>query len=680
MDDTTATRRDDGPTATVRVAALLASCVLAMGTAVASRAQEAPYNSSEISHFFQSGQLYADVWGDGNFAYAAHHLQRVVDILDITDPQNPVLAATYDSGVVGASAQDVKVAGGLMFVGLESVSPGCQIVDVRDPYAPVKLTDVSVLPGVHNVFYDQGWLYLVDSSQTLIDIVDLRDYDPDDPPAEIDTSFWRITGVGGTLVHDITVQDGRLYASAWDSLRVYDVSDVANELPPFLGSAPGASVHAAWPTDDGRFLVVSEEHSVSGLTLYEVFDEGDSVTLEVRDYFFLSSLRAGSVHNPLVDGYRVYASWYASGIQVLEIDPDTATWSLVASFDTSPADGDDSIFAGCWGVYPFLSPDRVLASDRMTGLWVVDVKPNVLRFKYPEGLPRTVEPDVAAAIVVEVAEVGAPPLSSTVTRHAAVDGGPPSDQTLTDQGAGVYAGTLPAAACGSVLELSFSAENTLGTPFADPPPGAPVPSFRVDVATGIVPVFADDFELDMGWTVADVGVSSGAWERGDPRGTGAQPENDASGEGDGACFFTGQGAVGGSIGSADLDGGPTILTSPEIDLSAGGGIVSYSFWLFNDDETDDLVVEVSANGTDWVEARRYDGLLGGWREDRFDTADFVAPSAQTQVRFVIVDGLGASVTEAAIDSFSAYQLSCAVPIFLDGFESGNTSAWSAVTP
>ncbi len=654
-------------------------------TSGASFAQDAPFNATGVSTFNQAGQSYADVWGDGDFAYLAHFGQRVVDIIDISDPQNPVLAATYDTNVVSASAQDVKVHDGLMFVGMESVSPGCQIVDVRDPYAPVHLTDVTVLAGVHNVFYDEGWLYLVDSSQPLIDIVDLRTYDPDNPPAVISTRQWRMTGVG-SFVHDITVKNGRLYASAWNTQRVYDVSDVANTLPPLLGTAPGASVHASWPTDDGRFLVVTEERSGSGMTLYEVVPfaplrgdlpaEGDGVTLAVRDYHFLSDLRAGSVHNVLIDGYTVYVSWYAAGVQVFEIDPDTATLHLVASFDTSAADGDDSIFAGNWGVYPFLSPDRVLASDGGTGMWVIDV--NAMRFKYPSGLPWTVAPEVAAPIEVEISVVGAPALASSVASHAAVDGGAPVDQTLSDQGDGLFTGTLPAAACGSVIDVSFSADNTLGTTFVDPP-AAPGATYRVDVALTTATVFEDDFELDLGWTVENTALDSGAWERGDPLGTGAQPENDATGAGDGSCFFTEQGPAGGSSGAADIDGGPTVLTSPELDFSAGGGIVSYSYWLFNNDETDALVVEISNDGTNWIEARRYDGVgnLGGWREERFDTADFVASGDQIQVRFSVADNPNDSVTEAAIDNFNAYRLICEPSIFTDGFESGNTTAWSS---
>ncbi len=669
-----------------RLAILALALAMASG---ASFAQEAPFNASLVGNFDQPGSIYADVWGDGDFAYIARFGQRVVDIIDITDPANPVLAATYDSGVSGASAQDVKVAGGLMFVGLESVSPGCQIVDVRDPYAPVKLTDVTVLSAVHNVFYDEGWLYLVDSGNTLIDIVDLTAYDPNSPPATISTQRWRMTGVGGEIVHDITVQDGRLYASAWDSIRVYDVSDVANTLPPLLGMAPGDNVHAAWATDDGRFLVVGEEKSNSGLTLYEIIDEGPTVTLEARGYHFISSLRAGSVHNVLIDGNRVYVSWYAAGVQVLEIDPDTATWVLVASFDTTADDGDDGAFDGNWGVYPFLGPEKVLASDRDNGLFVIDVDPNILLFYYPDPLPfskgtdpsrHVVPPGEMTPITLLIKFVGDPVDPPTVMRHVAIDGGMPQSQMMVDEGGGLFSGTLPEASCGSVLALSVSADNTLGMTFVDPP-GAPAETYRIDVATDVVPVLEDDFDLDMGWTVTNTNLTTGAWERGDPIGTGAQPEFDATGDVNGSCFFTGQGPVGGDLGVNDVDDGPTVLTSPEMDVLPGGAIVQYSYWLFNNDEDgDDLVVEISSDGVSWIEARRYGNLHGHWHEDQFHTADFVAPSATTRVRFSVADAPNNSITEAAVDNFKAFTLICDTAFFSDGFESGDTTAWSSTVP
>ena len=41
------------------------------------------------------GGSYGDVWGDGNFAYIGHFGSSAVDIIDISDPDNPVLEITY---------------------------------------------------------------------------------------------------------------------------------------------------------------------------------------------------------------------------------------------------------------------------------------------------------------------------------------------------------------------------------------------------------------------------------------------------------------------------------------------------------------------------------------------------------------------------------------------------------
>ena len=635
-------------------------------------AQAPPFNATEIGSYDEPGQQWADIWGDGQFAYLAHNGQRTVTIVDITDPTNPVFASRYDSGDTEASAQDVKVAEGLMFVGLERTSPGCHIVDVRDPYAPVKLTDVTVLSEVHNVFYDQGWLYLVDSDTTVIHIVDLRTYDPDNAPATIDTSTWVLTGVGNQIVHDITVKDGRLYASAWDSLRVYDVSDVANEEPPLLGSIQGDNAHAAWPTDDGRFVVSSEERESGGMTLYEIIEGVDAITLETRDYFIVPREEARSAHNPLIVGNRVYHSWYASGVQAIEIDPVTATFVPVASFDTTASNGGSSVFAGCWGVYPFLGEDRVLASDRQDGLKIIDFAPQVLHFHDTSSLPKTVK-STGGPLTASIQAIGSPVVDASVTASISINGATPLDVNLAAEGGRDYAGQFPTASCGDTLEVSFSAQNEAGATFLAPSDGG---SFRVDVSDGPVMLFEDTFDSDFGWTVTNTNLSGGAWQRGDPLGNSQQPEFDASGDVTGQCYFTGQYVAGSAVTASDVDGGPSVLTSPTFDHSAGGGIVSYSYWISEDDGNDSLVVEISANGTTWVEARRYDGDTRRWQRDAFRIEDFVSLSAETQVRFVISDNPNNSVVEAAIDDVQVYLLACDTVLFVDGFESGDTTAWS----
>ncbi len=630
---------------------LLAILLVAGLGAAPGLAQDPPVNISLVGQFDQASN-YADVWGDGNFAYLARFGFNQVTIVDISNPANPVLAANYNTGVGGASAQDVKVANGLMFVGLEGVSPGAQIVDVRDPYNPVQLTNVTVRTAVHNLFYADGWLYLVDSSTNQIDIVDLRGYDPDNAPPTISSGTYRMTGVGNLFVHDITVQGGRLYAAAWNSLEVYDVTQLAVQAPTLLGSASGNSVHAAWATDDGQWVITTEERGGGGMTLFEVTDLGGSIDLAQRTTLTLPGSKAYSVHNVLIEGDTAYVSWYEAGVQVLQIDRDNGDLIPLASYDTTAISGDNGFFDGCWGVYPYLGSDKVLASDRQNGLFVLDVQPNVLFFDYPAGVPEVVDSDVAEPLEVTISAIGAPVDPTTPTLATAVNGVPQGDQSLMDLGGGLWGGQLPAASCGSIIEFSVSAENTQGALFTDPANGS---AYRVDVANQLVTTFADTFDSDLGWLVQDIDVQSGSWERGNPIGTGSQPEDCFEGTN---CYFTGQGVVGGGSGDEDVDGGPTILTSPSLDFSLGNGAVRYAYWMSNDDGDDSLIVELSADGGPWVEAKRYTGGGGGWIEDAIIVGDVLTPTADIRVRFSVADNPNDSVTEAALDSLRAEVFVC----------------------
>ena len=329
---------------------------------------------SERAHWDQDPGQYADVWADGNVAFLGQFFDNKVHFFDISNPDNPTRFLEWVVGAPNqsASAQDVKSGDGLLFIALDSDSnDGVEIVDIRDPFNPQHLTwvDTPGYPDVHNVFYDGGMLYLADSRDPEVAIVDLTGYDPDNPPARIETNLWRFT-VGSSFVHDITVRNGRLYVCAWNSgLHVYDVSNVANQQPVFLGSATGSSTHSVWPSGDARWAVVGEERSGGPVKLYEITGGGTSVVL--RDTMALPG-RAFSVHNPVVIGLRVYVSWYGAGLVILDIDPNAKTLNEVGSYDTFPGVGG---FDGAWGVYPFLGEDRILVGDLQTGFYIVNAAP-----------------------------------------------------------------------------------------------------------------------------------------------------------------------------------------------------------------------------------------------------------------------------------------------------------------
>ncbi len=316
------------------------------------------------------GGSYADVWGDGDFAYLGHFGDSTISIVDISNPANPIgNVYVLPPPNTSASAQDVKVGDDLLFIGLEGGGRSVHIVDVRDPANPVGLVDIEIsgFTTVHNLFYDGGFLYLADST-TRVAIIDLTGFDPDNPPVSpITETKWIIEGVGSWFVHDITVVDGRLYVSAWDSgLWIYDASNVANEIPSFLGSAAGDNTHAAWPTANGDYVVTAEERTDGGIKVYRIteLENSGSLELTLTDCFDSPQTPAFSVHNPLIVGYRVYNSWYEAGLLIFDIDPITGQLTEVVTYGRA---------GSVWGVYPFLGSDRVLLSERNDGLLIVSV-------------------------------------------------------------------------------------------------------------------------------------------------------------------------------------------------------------------------------------------------------------------------------------------------------------------
>jgi hypothetical protein len=332
--------------------------------------QNDPVNAELVGQWDGFGGSYGDVWGEGDYAYIGHFGHRGVHIVDISDPAKPFDVAQYLLTDIGASAQDVKVADGLMFVGVESGTESVHVVDVRDPINPAHVVTIDI-PGyrsIHNVFYDNGYLYIADSNTQRVGIVDLTTLDPDNPPpGPITTTKWILENVGSSFVHDVTVAGGRLYASAWDSgLWIYDVTNVATQMPSFLGQTPdgGNNTHSCWPTINGDYVVTGEERTGGGIKVYRITDNGGSLTLELTDSLALPTQDASSVHNQVIVGYRLYDSWYGAGLLVHDIDPVTGQLEFFASLDTT---------GSVWGVYPFLGQDRVLLSDMSEGLLVVSV-------------------------------------------------------------------------------------------------------------------------------------------------------------------------------------------------------------------------------------------------------------------------------------------------------------------
>lgn len=363
----------------LRHAATLVLVAATVAPVQTTQAVDPPVNAVQVGHWDGYNGNYCDIWADGDYVYlpnwaAADGQDARVHVLDISDPANPTLDETLfiPAPNTSASPQDVKVGDGLLFVGLEAdPTDGVAIFDVRDPANRAFLTYVTIagFEALHNVFYDSGFLYFAEGTSFVV--VDLTGFDPDNPPATIVTPKWVVNDVGTSFIHDITVAGGRLYAAAWDSgLWVYDITDVANNPPAFMGSVAGDNTHSMWPTADGKFVVTGEERSGGGIQVFEMTENKGLLTFALRDSLTFPTKEVSSVHNQFMVGNRIYNSWYAKGLQVFDVNATTGVLEFVASFDTSDSG------LGNWGVYPLPGSNRVALSDGNDGCYIVAIGDN----------------------------------------------------------------------------------------------------------------------------------------------------------------------------------------------------------------------------------------------------------------------------------------------------------------
>ena len=282
---------------------------------------------------------------------------------------------------------------------------------------------------------------------------------------------------------------------------------------------------------------------------------------------------------------------------------------------------------------------------------------------FPGGQPTMVEPDTATAVSIEIFPAFSGPLdASSVTLFSRVgEAGPFASSSMSASG-DVYTGSLPAAPCGEVIQYYVQIDSTGGATYAVPF-GAPGNVFEAQAIETAV-AFDDDIEADTGWTVGAPGddATTGIWERANPQGTDAQPENDHT-PGGTICWVT-DGDAGGSLGDNDIDGGTTTLISPAFDATGGDSAI-VSFWVWYSNNTgaapnqDSMPVRISNdNGASWQLLDTIDQSTGGWELREYDLGGVIAPSDAVRLRFEASDLGDGSIVEAAVDDLRVVTAGC----------------------
>ena len=284
-----------------------------------------------------------------------------------------------------------------------------------------------------------------------------------------------------------------------------------------------------------------------------------------------------------------------------------------------------------------------------------------IQIALPEGTPGVVEPGEPVTVSVRIDRHTDSYINGTGSMHYRFDGGNYDVLPLESLGGGLYEATLPAASCGDTPEFFFAASGLrFGTVYSPRDAAREVYSYPVGTTS---PVFSDDFESDLGWTVQDgPELVGGSWERGVPIGGGDRSDPPTDYDGSGSCFLTEN-----QDGDSDVDKDWTRLTSPSIDLSAGTeAVVEFAFWYRNDrgdnPNGDYFITYLSDNdGASWTAADTTGPrapLPVGWYRKTILVSEHIALTDQVRVRVEVADVPGGSLVEAAIDDFSVSYLSC----------------------
>jgi hypothetical protein len=317
--------------------------------------------------------IYADVVAEGNYAYVGSWHNTVgVWIFDVSNPDG----ATYVSRFAPAGSknmQGIEVLNGIGYFGDDNGN-GIFIVDLSNPLVPRLITRIRSTQGgynyVHNLTLDGNGHMFVPHYRVDDDVQVWNVSDPAHPFLQM-----TLAGTDASSVHDVTVKNNRLFMSGWaGQVDIWDITNLDSQPPIRLGSFfSGLHTQAASVTENGSFLACPRELASNGdVGIFDISDPAN--VFKVADITEPGwGIAATSPATSKIMGNYLYVAWYQAGLLVFDIS-DPANPIMVGSYDTWPgySYGGNGGGDGDWGIWPFLGADRVLISDRNTGLYVLD--------------------------------------------------------------------------------------------------------------------------------------------------------------------------------------------------------------------------------------------------------------------------------------------------------------------
>jgi hypothetical protein len=188
----------------------------------------------------------------------------------------------------------------------------------------------------------------------------------------------------GHYIHDVCFRDNILYGCGiqttyggafGDQMFALDITnpDSIFEIHQWGGVH---AAHACWVSEDGKTLYTGQETTNGHIKSWDVTDIGNG-NVNLIDEWTPTRGENWSAHNLFVKGNYLYISYYVYGLQILDIS-DPTNMVYIGHYDTFVESSSSGIFDGAWGAYPYFDSNTVIASDRYTGLYIVDFDPSNL--------------------------------------------------------------------------------------------------------------------------------------------------------------------------------------------------------------------------------------------------------------------------------------------------------------
>ncbi|MGH2569382.1 MAG: choice-of-anchor B family protein, partial [Bacteroidota bacterium] len=316
------------------------------------------------------GTYFSSVWGytDANGReYGILGTYRGTSVVDLTYLPDSLHEAAFIPGPTSSySYREFKTYLNYLYIVSEGGS-GVQIVDLSGLPNSVRIvgsSQTSTFTRAHTISEASGYLYVNGGNATVgeKDIGGTLILSLANPEQPFDVGMF-----GEHYVHDSYTRRDTMFAAGifGVGLSILDVRDKGSLVLLKTIQYPGSGTHNAWTTDDGKYVMTTDEIGSTPKTL-KVWDIRDLNTVsKVAEW---NPRPAETIHNVCVKGSYAYIAYYKAGLLIADIS-DPHNPALAGFYDTYPG-SDASVFNGAWGVYPYLPSGRILVSDMQTGLYV----------------------------------------------------------------------------------------------------------------------------------------------------------------------------------------------------------------------------------------------------------------------------------------------------------------------